>query len=686
MQIRTRVTGLFFLALALLAGAFVVVLVQRETRHAQDFQQESLRYHHIIWDQIAAAQQLELVQISKFVLEDPAFLSEVQTNEALALGKFIAQFQANRPGLRLDIFAPTRALAYSSSVGQGSARALLDAGAVRTLMSSAAPMTGMTQTSSVQFFWFFASKLQLRPSELPLAFVFGFDVSSALEEYKERLDADAYLLNLKGRLAHGTNASLFEHLGKTFIQRNDAVSVVQVNGKTHHVTRIGQNNAEGRLIGQVLTVRDVSGQANTRQMANTWLLAGLMAAVLSMLAYVFIYLRQSFQPLDHSLLVLADLAKGDTRAQLSDDIDDSGQDETARLARGMSLLREDMLNLEMMREERHRTGLQQERIIRDQLKMLADNLDVVARDEVLAQLERPVSTEDGRRNRLAELALTLGRLTTLISTQQKRLLQLLREIQEAAESKARLAGLQQELDIARKMQLAILPRTAPDRREFEVTASMIPAKDIGGDFYDYFMLDDEHLALVVADVSGKGVAAAFFMAVSRTLLKANAKFLNDPQACITELNELLCVDNDQTMFVTLFYGVLDLKTGLFKFVNAGHNPPVILRPAHPPQYLPPSPSMVLAVMEGVQFPSQEMQLLTGDTLVLYTDGITEATQAGGALYGESRLLCTLAALPAGLEVTDITAELIRDVRSFEAGAPQADDITCVVVRFNHTMT
>jgi sigma-B regulation protein RsbU (phosphoserine phosphatase) len=269
----------------------------------------------------------------------------------------------------------------------------------------------------------------------------------------------------------------------------------------------------------------------------------------------------------------------------------------------------------------------------------------------------------------------------MISAQQAKLLQLLREVSAAAESKAKLAGLQQELEIARKMQLAILPRTAPDRSELTITAAMIPAKEIGGDFYDYFMLDEHRLAIVVADVSGKGVAAAFFMAISRTLLKSTAKFLQDPQACITELNELLCIDNDQMMFVTLFYGILDLTSGRFQFVNAGHNPPVLIRKGGVPEYFPRSPSMVLAVMEGASFPSQEIVIQPGDMFVFYTDGVTEATDPDGVLYGDDRLLQTLQRVDHSADVSTVTDLLMGDIRVFERGAPQADDITCVVLNY-----
>jgi sigma-B regulation protein RsbU (phosphoserine phosphatase) len=670
-QIKSRVTILFSLIIAMLVTAFAGVLAQRETQLANAFNRTSLRHHQIIWQKIAVAYRAELVKVSQELVTDPAFSRAVERHDMAALAELASKLSAKIPGTRLEVYTPSRTLLYTSSLGHAYNRALLNAGSLQFLFSSEQALTGMTQTSATQFYWLYAFKVGGGGGKLPYALAVSLEVAAALNELKNSLDSETYLINLKGRLAQGTNTPLLEKIGSDITDRNDGISTVEIQQKTYRLTRIGQVDTEGRPIGFLLSLHDISVEANARKIANAWLIAWLACAVLFALTYVFLYLRRSFQPLNQSLLVLADLAKGDTRVQISDEIDDSGKDETARLSLSVSLLREDMLTFEMLREERHRAGLQQERIIKDQLKILADNLDAQARDEVIGQLEAPSEPGNPSRNQLAVLAATLGRLTSLISSQQKRLLQLLHEVHEAAESKARLAGLQHELDIARKMQLAILPRTAPDRCEF--------------DFYDYFMLDEEHLALVVADVSGKGVAAAFFMAISRTLLKANSKFLRDPQACITELNELLCVDNDQMMFVTLFYGILNLRSGEFKFVNAGHNPPVIMRPGQSPHYLPPSPSMVLAVLEGTEFPVQQMQLSPGDTVVLYTDGVTEAMDAGGTLYGDARLLSTLGNMAVALDVKSITADLIQDVRVFENGAPQADDITCVVVRFEQSM-
>jgi phosphoserine phosphatase RsbU/P len=347
-----------------------------------------------------------------------------------------------------------------------------------------------------------------------------------------------------------------------------------------------------------------------------------------------------------------------------------------------------------------RANLQQERLIKEQLRNLANSLDPASREEIIRALEghndplksplnalsltgRVATLVSAREsdNQLASLASTLTRLSELITSQQSRLMALLRELQEAMEHKARLASLQQELEIARQMQLSILPRSAPETPAIEISSIMIPAKEVGGDFYDFFLLDDQRLAVVVADVSGKGVPAAFFMAISRTLLKNNAVFVSRPADVIALLNDQLAMDNDQMMFVTLFYGILDLRNGQFTYVNAGHNPPVHIRSNGEPELLPLTKAMALAVLEGQTFPEGQLTLAAGETLVFYTDGVTEATSLSEELYGEKRLLNVLKGRNGPGQAGVIPAEILQSIREFERGAAQADDITTVALTF-----
>jgi sigma-B regulation protein RsbU (phosphoserine phosphatase) len=239
-----------------------------------------------------------------------------------------------------------------------------------------------------------------------------------------------------------------------------------------------------------------------------------------------------------------------------------------------------------------------------------------------------------------------------------------------------------ELRIASDIQRSILPRTFPpfpDRDEFDLFAETIPAREMGGDFYDFFLLDQDRLGLVIADVSGKGVPAAIFMAVSRTMLKATATQTASPGECLRRVNHLLCPDNDSAMFVTVFYGILNTRTGDVEYANAGHNMPYALT-GEGVVLLESGGGMALGVMEESDYPVKRIRLRPGEGLFLYTDGVTEAMDQQGRLFSNQRL----EALLRGARQTTPTA-LIHDtvsaVRSFAAGEPQADDITLLAVRY-----
>jgi sigma-B regulation protein RsbU (phosphoserine phosphatase) len=208
---------------------------------------------------------------------------------------------------------------------------------------------------------------------------------------------------------------------------------------------------------------------------------------------------------------------------------------------------------------------------------------------------------------------------------------------------------------------------------------MLPAREIGGDFYDFFTLADGRIGVLVADVSGKGIPAAFFMAIARTLMKAMAVFTASPASCLAQVNDLLAAENPESLFVTLFYGVIDPATGTLVYSNAGHNPPVLVSGDGQARLLDLTGDVALAVMEGLAYGEASVKLDPGDTLVLYTDGVTEAFDAAGQEFS-TRRLTEMLARAVGLSVTEVVQLVMDGVDRFSQGVAQADDITCVAVR------
>ena len=244
-----------------------------------------------------------------------------------------------------------------------------------------------------------------------------------------------------------------------------------------------------------------------------------------------------------------------------------------------------------------------------------------------------------------------------------------------------------ELNVATNIQKSMLPcifPAFPDRKEFDVFATMDPAKEVGGDFYDFFMVDDSHLAIVVADVSGKGVPAALFMVIGKTLIKDHTQPGRNLGEVFTEVNNLLCESNSEGMFITAFEGVLDLVTGEFCFVNAGHEIPFLCKKGKTFEPYKIKAGFVLAGMEGIQYQCGSIQMEEGDRIFQYTDGVTEATNKNNELYGMGRLTEILTK-NAELEPTELLPVIKADIDSFVGAAPQFDDITMLCLEYKARM-
>ena len=239
------------------------------------------------------------------------------------------------------------------------------------------------------------------------------------------------------------------------------------------------------------------------------------------------------------------------------------------------------------------------------------------------------------------------------------------------------ARIDKELEYAKQIQLSALPTNFPDNEDFRIYAQMIAAKEVGGDFYDFYKLSDTTVAFLAADVSGKGIPAAMFMMTAKTIIKDLAESGMAVNDIFTKANEKLCENNESGMFVTAWMGILDLTTGNVQFANAGHNPPLLKRADGSFEYLKTRAGFVLAGMEGVRYRSGEITLKEGDRLFLYTDGVPEATNEENKLYGEDRLLSFMNQ-NATTEAVELLPALKANIDEFVGNAPQFDDITMLM--------
>ncbi len=255
---------------------------------------------------------------------------------------------------------------------------------------------------------------------------------------------------------------------------------------------------------------------------------------------------------------------------------------------------------------------------------------------------------------------------------------LLQKQKELTESTARIGA---ELELAEKIQSDMLPSIFPtfsEQKEFDLYASMTTAREVGGDFYDFFMIDEDHLALVIADVSEKGIPAAMFMMTAKTTIKDYALTNDSTSEIFTIANNRLCENNQSDMFATSWIGILNIKTMVLQYTNAGHNYPILKRNGEPCEFLTDKHGLFLAGLEGTLYKQSEIKLSAGDRLLLYTDGVTEAHSKEGGIYGEDRLKNVIN------ETADekgkiVLSRILNDVNGFAEGLDQFDDITMTIL-------
>jgi sigma-B regulation protein RsbU (phosphoserine phosphatase) len=252
-------------------------------------------------------------------------------------------------------------------------------------------------------------------------------------------------------------------------------------------------------------------------------------------------------------------------------------------------------------------------------------------------------------------------------------------LRRGVDLQAQLTVLERELEIASQIQTSALPTTFPDRDEFRLHARMIPAQEVGGDFYDFFMVDEHRLGIAVGDVSGKGLGAAIFMAMTRSMLRSAGMHGMGPAECIRHVNRILFPESLPSMFVTVACGELDLRSGEFVYCLAGHNPPVTIGPGGARE-LEGTGGLVVCAVPDFEFSDRTVRLQSGDSLFLYSDGVTEASDGAGGQFGSDRLLSGLGRTR-GSSPQAMIEGLLSDVTAFSSGASQNDDITMLALNY-----
>ncbi|MHA3904770.1 PP2C family protein-serine/threonine phosphatase [Castellaniella sp. WN] len=659
-----RLTFVIALGFALLIGALSGLHALREhllRQQAADLVQED---QNAFWDQFLSSQTLSIADDLRALsphLDGPDGVTESMRAWATSLDYLVLvdpNHQAHPlKGADTDA-APLDAGTLDEVLAGRPARGLRNLGDNSTLLIAAQniPMSGGT--------WALVGGRALENALLQI------DPDGNDEEYS------FHFLNPKGHLVASTGRAVWSRLDLTPSMRHEPFQVVDDEDRILLLTATPVSSVSGGAGGLFLSVKDVTTLMKPSRTLG-WL-ALLLAVGLAILGVALIQriIWRGFRPLQDALRTLDELSGPRNEA---DERPGGHQDEIERLGRSIAVFRHKTLQLARDHAQQARIRRRQEEVIAGELRTLSESTDDAGRREVRELIDlRPRGEDYEGLRRLAEV---MGGLRHRLVAQHRQLSDMVVKLRDALVTKTKLAGLQQELRIASAVQLSILPRAMPDDPRMELGCRIFPARDVGGDFYDFYMLDEHHLGFVIADVSGKGIPAALFMAVSRTLLKSIACFVRRPADCIQRLNALLAAENEQMLFVTLFYATLDLRNGRLDYVNAGHHAPWLMSAGGGLSSLPPTRGVAAGIEEEIVYEQQTLYLRPGDMLYLYTDGITEAFDPDGRIFGEDRLAGLLRARPADVAPDALIDAVIADVRAFENGTDPTDDVTSLCLRY-----
>lgn len=668
LSLRLRLTLAIALGFALLIGSLSGLQALREHLLRQQAANLGQEDQGALWKQFLSSQTLAIAGELRDVsarLEAPGANRDIPRIWSTSLAR-VALIDPNR-----QVY-PLQGDAADDDV-------LLDAGSLDEVLGGRAAQ-GLRTLDDDQAVLVAARPVRLQGGTWALVGARGLD--AALQQVDpDGLDEQysAHFLNPKGRLVASTGRALWARLGQAPSVLDAQSRLLEEGDRILLLTATPVASLSGGAGGLFVTLKDVT----TLMKPNLTLggLALLLAAGLAVLGLVLIYriIWRSFRPLQDSLQTLDELSGPQNEARGRAE---GRRDEIERLGRSIAAFRHKSLQLARDQAQQARIRRRQEAVMAGELRALADSMDATSREEVQALIDRQASQgEAGDVDGLRRLAEVMSDLRHRLVEQHRQLSDMVVELRDALATKTKLAGLQQELQIASAVQLSILPRVMPDDPRMELGCRILSARDVGGDFYDFYMLDEHHLGFVIADVSGKGIPAALFMAISRTLLKSTARFVRQPADCIQRLNDLLAAENEQMLFVTLFYATLDLRDGRLDYVNAGHHAPWLKNAQGELSTVPPTRGIAVGIEEDMPYVQKTLYLRPGDLLYLYTDGITEAFDPDGRVFGDERLAGLLRAQPAGVALDVLTDTIIADVRAFENGTDPTDDVTSLCLRY-----
>ena len=699
MLLRTRISLLVILAFAVICISLALASLKREDLIKAQYSGATIADRSTLWRKINSSLIQRMEDKAWIVAEDEAFLRAVYTGDQEAVQRLgaIITTRLRDQGItdRFDVLYADGTLAYSSQSAVFQSP-IIATGVARNAIQQGSRIRGIGNDQQRNVSVVLGIALGAPPGAVGIAGmgVYATSIDEAILEMEQATQSSVLIVNRRGRLLAGSTGAVWESLEKLIdLSTVDTLQTVEADDRVYSAVVLPQTADLGSLVARLVSIKDVTELARQQEQISQLTIGAVLGFLILVLIGLGYYMSRSFAPLIDGVGVLNALSRGDLQARIEGA---GGRDEVGRIAGAVNVFRANLVAFDRFRRSRERQRQRQERFIRREMTQLAETLDEEERMAVLAELDqlehlvRDAPDNEGRVMSIADAtdsastALTresdsLAMTALAFQKMSDRVLDQNQSLREALAAKNAFIALQKELDIAARVQLSLLPDTMPLSERIEMTGIMRPAKEVGGDFYDFFHLDQHHIAVAVADVSGKGVPAGLFMVMTRTLMRATAvRHIDAPGLVLASVNDFLEQNNSEDLFVTVFYGVLDERTGRFVYANGGHNPPILVDSdgANPLEM---TGGVALGMFDGLDYADAHVDMEPGARLVLFSDGVTEAFNDSDEAFGDDRLLDTTRTLPDDQSPEQDVTDIVGAVDEFTGEAPQFDDITCVVL-------
>ena len=701
MLLRTRISLLVILAFSVICIGLALASLTREDLIKAQYSGATIADRSTLWRKINSSLIQRMEDKVWIVAEDDALLRAVYGGDQEAIlqlgARIVTRLRDQKIADRFDILYADGSLAYSSQSALFQSP-VIAAGTARDAILQGVRLRGIGNDQQRNVAVVLGVPLNGPPGTVGFGGigVYATSIDEAILEMEQATKSSVLIVNRRGRLIAGSAGVLWKSLGKLIdLTTVNALQTVEADDRVYSAVVLPHTADLGSLVARLVSIKDVTDLARRQEQVSHITIGGAIAFLILVLLGLGYYMARSFAPLTDGVGVLNALSRGDLQARVEGV---GGRDEVGRIAGAVNVFRANLVAFDRFRRSRERQRRRQERFIRREMTQLADTLDEDERVAVLAELDQleylvretpdseggVISIADATDNAstaltresdsLAMTALAFQKMSDRVQSQNQ-------SLREALAAKNAFIALQKELDIAARVQLSLLPDSILLSDTVEITGIMRPAKEVGGDFYDFFRLDQHHIGVAVADVSGKGVPAALFMVMARTLMRATAILhIDEPGLVLERVNDFLEQNNSEDLFVTLFYGVLDERTGGFHYANGGHNPPILVdhSDASP---LAMTGGVALGMFDGFDYADARVDMEPGARLVLFSDGITEAFNDSDEAFGDDRLLDTTRTLPERQGPDQDVTAIVTAVDEFTGEAPQFDDITCVVLLY-----